>query len=252
MKRFGLNIYNDLDYKIWEVDHDIKRLALADSVLYIYNDANKSVSTIMNVDSFDVTFSLLCTCSKDSTVIYSFDLVPIMTSKLQLIKVVAGAKHFMAFDAFGRVFGVGSNLHGQLGICGMDASDWTLNQTLEGLKVIDVAAGDLHSLFLTESGIVFGCGNNDFGQIGLPLIGFEDIGQNIPKPVFESLDGSTMQIAAGARHSVILVDSKVYGSGWSKYNQLGEMIDQIRGFKRTFLHFTVTKVRADKWETVLD
>jgi alpha-tubulin suppressor-like RCC1 family protein len=167
-------------------------------------------------------------------------------------KVVAGARHFIACDALGRVFGAGSNLHGQLGMNGLNVAEWEVNPTLEGLNVIDIAAGNLFSLFLTDAGIVFACGNNDFGQLGMPMIGFENIGQNIPRPVFESLDGSNMQLAAGSRHSLILVGQTVYGSGWSKYNQLGEKVDQIRGFKHIFDNFSVNKIHAINWETILD
>lgn len=252
--RFGIDIYDQPDPKnieIWEVEQEIKMFMLFDTTLYINTLKTNKQIVFEGVLSFDFGESL-CVSFKDSTVLYSFHLEPIHSSSLVMQKVVAGTKHFIAIDQLGRTFVWGSNLHGQLGITDMNASDWTLNQTLEGLKVVDIAAGDLFSLYLTESGVVYSCGSNVYGQLGKPLDGFEQISQNIPRPVFESPMGSTMQLAAGSRHSVILADNKVYGSGWSKYGQLGEKINQINGFNQIFHNFLVSKVHAKNWETILE
>jgi E3 ubiquitin-protein ligase HERC4 len=33
-------------------------------------------------------------------------------------------------------------------------------------KVVDIACGSQHTVFLTDEGMVYTCGNNDFGQLG--------------------------------------------------------------------------------------
>ena len=70
-------------------------------------------------------------------------------------------------DKEGRLFGFGLNTTGQLGIGHTDnMSRPTLVYELKGHKIVSVAAGEFHTVILTEAGQVWTTGVNDDGQAG--------------------------------------------------------------------------------------
>lgn len=65
-------------------------------------------------------------------------------------------------------FGWGLNKHGQLGINNYEESPYPVEiKKLRKKDIVDVAAGTNFSVFLTAEGELFGCGQNDDGQLGL-------------------------------------------------------------------------------------
>lgn len=67
------------------------------------------------------------------------------------------------------MFSWGLNSHGQLGL-GKEVSlqpTAVLVLALSGVPVTQIAAGAAHTLFLTLSGLVYCCGANKEGQLGL-------------------------------------------------------------------------------------
>ena len=70
-----------------------------------------------------------------------------------------------------RLFVWGKASSGQLGL-GSNEEDLIEFPTeaphYEGFtsKIQDVACGNAHTAFLTNDGVVYTCGNNDFGQLG--------------------------------------------------------------------------------------
>lgn len=82
-------------------------------------------------------------------------------------EVSCGAQHTLVVDVAGKVFGCGSNEHGQLGNGTKSAAETALVPATGLLeKVGQVAAGHAHSLILTESGKVLATGFNHKGQLG--------------------------------------------------------------------------------------
>ncbi|KAF8631540.1 hypothetical protein AX15_002296 [Amanita polypyramis BW_CC] len=93
------------------------------------------------------------------------------------VGVGAGAFHSFAIDESGTVWGWGLNSMGQLGT-GHTSSDDNVVQLpkkvkrlskeeLDGDVVVQIAAGDHHTLFRTERGKVYACGRAESGQLGL-------------------------------------------------------------------------------------
>uniref|UniRef100_A0A0G4HPQ8 Uncharacterized protein n=1 Tax=Chromera velia CCMP2878 TaxID=1169474 RepID=A0A0G4HPQ8_9ALVE len=137
-----------------------------------------------------------------------------------------GGAHTVVACKSGRVFSWGSNPYGQLGngrsvFGGYETSPVEVVAAWGEEKVVAVAAGDRHSLVLTSSGKVFAFGENGdlgFGQLGL---GSEEESFSTPQWV-ERLPGRASQIAAGRKHSfVLLEDKRVFSFGQNKYGQLG-------------------------------
>uniref|UniRef100_A0A3P8TEP7 Uncharacterized protein n=1 Tax=Amphiprion percula TaxID=161767 RepID=A0A3P8TEP7_AMPPE len=82
-----------------------------------------------------------------------------------------GQDHSLALCASGHVFSWGAGEDGQLGLGHGKAV--TLQYTpvlvcaLSGVAVTQISAGATHTLFLTLSGLVYCCGANKSGQLGL-------------------------------------------------------------------------------------
>lgn len=133
--------------------------------------------------------------------------------------VAAGGSHSLFLSTDGKAMSAGFNEFGQLGDGTTHDRDRPINLNgLDGAHVQGLAAGTLHSLFLTKSGEVFAAGNNENGQLGSG-----DSSKTNPLPVRVLLDGEVERVAAGAYHSLFLMkDGTVYASGRNKAGQLGD------------------------------
>ena len=77
-----------------------------------------------------------------------------------------------------------------------------LNGEKESPKWISIAGGRDHSLAISEDKTVFGCGNNQFGQLGLP-----GLSQCLWFSKIHTLEnGRFNQVFAGGDHSFALLD----------------------------------------------
>ena len=134
--------------------------------------------------------------------------------------IAAGGAHSLFLTEGGAVLSCGYGWEGQLGHGDKE------NQlapkvvaALEGRRIVQVAAGDIHSLFLTEGGAVLSCGFGWDGRLGH---GDKET-QLVPKLV-AALDGRcVVQVAAGSScHSLFLAEGGTVlscGDGWC--GQLG-------------------------------
>ncbi len=107
-------------------------------------------------------------------------------------------------------------------------------ETLADHRVVQAAAGDEHSLFVTEAGQLWGCGRGDVGQLTVGL-GSDDV--TIDEPVLmTALRGkSVIQAAAGAEHTVVLTSTgEVLAFGAGDCGQLGRMIEEYKSADDAF------------------
>jgi alpha-tubulin suppressor-like RCC1 family protein len=133
------------------------------------------------------------------------------------------------------------NLHssGQLGHGGYNDEVAPRELKFEGFvddPVISVACGDRHTVFVTEKGKVYVCGQNFNGQVCVLIYLIMKLGlghkSNMDKPTLsELMDRRRIRKAVcGSRHT-ILISSKgeLYTSGWGTFGQLGhgDNIDQL-------------------------
>ena len=87
----------------------------------------------------------------------------------RFVALAVGSAHTLLLSAQRRVFAFGENSVGQLGVGDKhDRSTPTEVAMLTGRKVFTLAAGDRHSVAITEKGVVYVWGNGDSGQLGLP------------------------------------------------------------------------------------
>eukprot|EP00877_Chromochloris_zofingiensis_P002431 jgi/Chrzof1/12189/Cz06g24150.t1 len=140
------------------------------------------------------------------------------------IQAVAAAEHHtLALSSSGEVWSSGTNAAGQLGLgkaFGTRNSEFRLVRALQGRRVVQLAAGNEHSLALTDTGQVYAWGYKGYGALGW---GHAHKGVvSLPAPV-EGLTGLKIKsIAAGAFHSgCVDADGNVYVWGHGAYGQLG-------------------------------
>jgi alpha-tubulin suppressor-like RCC1 family protein len=121
-------------------------------------------------------------------------------------KLFAGNVNSFFITTNGEVYATGENKKGQLGIQTLVSQYIPVLIPFfksNNIKIEKISAGWFHTLFLSSSGDVYKCGDDNPNPIKLPLQYCKDIG-------------------AGQGHSVFLMaDGMVYTSGWNWYGQLG-------------------------------
>jgi len=112
----------------------------------------------------------------------------------------------------GRLYAFGWNYDGQLG----DGSFLNRSKPVRVLEgVLEVAAGNLHSLALLEGGLVLAFGNGERGQLGDGT--FATKGKPVELPL------KARGVAAGYSHTLVLgLDGRVYTAGSNEEGQLGD------------------------------
>lgn len=130
-------------------------------------------------------------------------------------EVSCGEDHAVFITQEGEVYSLGSNAEGRLGV-----GSRTLKQsnsplrvdTLAGCKAMTLSCGWTHTAVLTDSGEMYTWGSGETGALGL---GATD-NQWLPVLVKLPKDLAPMSVACGARHSVILGNSRSSGrETWS-------------------------------------
>ncbi len=156
----------------------------------------------------------------------------------KVVAISAGYAHSLFVTESGKIYGFGDNGYGQLGdgsrtdrrkpVLVRNGSDFINDGKI---KVISVATGRYHSLFLTENGKVY-----SFGYNGNFVLGDNTTtGRTSPVSVKSSADGrfinngdgtpknKVIDISAGWGHSLILTEEKViYSFGWGADGRLGD------------------------------
>jgi alpha-tubulin suppressor-like RCC1 family protein len=144
-------------------------------------------------------------------------------------QIAAGEDHSLAVTSTGQLYAFGYNQYGQLGIT---TNSGTGNEnptpTLVSLPgasgpVIQIAAGNWHSLALTSTGQLYTFGRNASGELGRATN--SGTGNANPTPALVSLPGASgpvTQIAGGGAHSLAVTSTgQLYAFGYNQYGQLG-------------------------------
>ncbi|GMT27543.1 hypothetical protein PFISCL1PPCAC_18840, partial [Pristionchus fissidentatus] len=139
---------------------------------------------------------------------------------MPIASVHAGGRHWAALTSSGTVVVWGKNDMGQLGTGDtMFRAKPVVLASLSEMKVVDIALGDSHSLFLTQDGRVFACGGDNFGQIGM---GNRTEINSTPKVILELMGSHVTRIAAGRIHSMVTVGGRIFSFGLNSNGQLGQ------------------------------
>jgi len=167
--------------------------------------------------------------------------------RITITKISCGFAYSLFLTSEGHVYSCGFNEYGQLGFDSgdMDADNsyddgrgW-MNQykpyhtrpflietyynsdlqqiTYTNIKITKISTGHYHTLFLTSEGLVYSCGNNQYGKLGL-----DSLDASIKTPRLISGLSNVREIACGYVHSLFLTsEGRVYSCGKNDLGQLG-------------------------------
>ena len=94
---------------------------------------------------------------------------------------------------------------------------------LKGKKIVDISAGDGHTVALDEEGKVYTWGKNNFGQLGDGTATNSSLPICISDKENELKGKRIVDISAGYRHTVAIdEEGKAYTWGYNEYGQLGD------------------------------
>ncbi|XP_051993155.1 probable E3 ubiquitin-protein ligase HERC3 [Xyrauchen texanus] len=138
----------------------------------------------------------------------------------QVIQIACGDQHSMALTDDAQLFVWGENSHGQLGLKEGRSGSLTAQhvQSLSGIPLVQISAGGDHSFALSISGVVFGWGKNNAGQLGLG----DTTDRYVPTDVSSLTWKKTVFISCGGEHTATLSKGgTVFTFGSGRFGQLG-------------------------------
>lgn len=140
-----------------------------------------------------------------------FTRVP-MSKRHKVVSVAAAENHSLIVTSNGQVHAFGSNRFGQLGVVGVDRCFSPKRvDDLRMVHVTHVAAGDKHSMALTNQGQVYTWGDNQAGQLGTRQSSLTGKVQLVESLWNASPQKVVMDIAAAEHSSLVLTKPSAMG-----------------------------------------
>lgn len=134
----------------------------------------------------------------------------------EIVQITLGGYHSLVWTRNG-LFAFGDNQYGQLGLSHNISQNSPQKISLfDNQEILSIAVGYRHSFVLTKHAL-YGFGNNEYGQLGLPT----NIDRNTPQKIHFFDDHEVLQISLGYNHSLVLTKSGLYAFGLNKFGQLG-------------------------------
>uniref|UniRef100_M4B473 BTB domain-containing protein n=1 Tax=Hyaloperonospora arabidopsidis (strain Emoy2) TaxID=559515 RepID=M4B473_HYAAE len=123
-----------------------------------------------------------------------------------------------SFAANGQLYTVGFNVNGQLGIgSAKNVEEPTLVDELVSKRVVEAACSYFHTTVVTDSGELYACGCNEYGQLGSS----DSDGQLVPRPVGYFSRHPVLAVACGQHFTVASLKGGVVAFGKNDHGQLG-------------------------------
>jgi alpha-tubulin suppressor-like RCC1 family protein len=140
----------------------------------------------------------------------------------------SSSMHEFSLLVDGKVMAMGRNDHGQLGTGDLDTKPLPVPITLPSSSaVVKIATGRSHTLVLFENGEVWGCGANNFGQLGLG--NGKAVAKDVlkfTKVVFPGEEQQIRDITSGHDFSLACTrQGRLYAFGHPEYGVLGQGSD---------------------------
>ncbi len=144
---------------------------------------------------------------------------PTVLQTARLERIAVGSDYILALTETRAVLSFGKGGHGHLGHGDkFDQLEPKVIEALRDVRVVAIAAGDSHSMVLTDEGKVLSFGKGLIGELGHG----DQEDQLVPKVIEALGDRRVAAIAAGRFHSMVLTDKgAVLSFGKGKFGRLG-------------------------------
>lgn len=146
-------------------------------------------------------------------------------SRREKSQAIAGPGHSIAVTSNGVVYSFGSNSSGQLGH-GTTEEEWRPRpiRAMQGIRIIQVAAGAGRTMLITDSGRVYAFGKDSFGEAEYGAQGSKLV--TTPQLVESLKDIFVVQAAIGNFFTAILSrEGRVYTFSWGNESKLGHQTE---------------------------
>ncbi|CAE7828881.1 UVR8, partial [Symbiodinium necroappetens] len=145
------------------------------------------------------------------------DPVKVSVKGQKIVAVAAGEKQTAAITDSGELYTWGHNGAGQLGVGDTKDRHAPVKVSVNGQKIVAVAAGKKHTAAITDSGELWTWGHNGVFQLGIGDT------TNRHAPVKVSVNGQKIAaVAAGDYHTAAITDSgELWTWGYNVFGQLG-------------------------------
>ncbi|KAL9643297.1 hypothetical protein ABK040_014752 [Willaertia magna] len=141
----------------------------------------------------------------------------------KIVKVTCGDTHILLLTESGKIFGLGDNYYGQLGLNEYsnygDIKFKTSQTNHISSKIVKVYATYNTSLALTENGELYGCGSTDYAASGLLKV------NNVVKHMFKKIPIQEKIVKVYNGYFFVAaktIDSKFYVFGYNNFCQFGQ------------------------------
>eukprot|EP00441_Pelagodinium_beii_P032700 CAMPEP_0197627804 /NCGR_PEP_ID=MMETSP1338-20131121/6316_1 /TAXON_ID=43686 ORGANISM="Pelagodinium beii, Strain RCC1491" /NCGR_SAMPLE_ID=MMETSP1338 /ASSEMBLY_ACC=CAM_ASM_000754 /LENGTH=430 /DNA_ID=CAMNT_0043198627 /DNA_START=132 /DNA_END=1425 /DNA_ORIENTATION=+ len=144
-----------------------------------------------------------------------------------VVQVYAGGMHTLFVHSDGTVSGAGANEYCELAMGNNEIDAYWVPVKIPGLEnVRSVVAGPYYSsFFLLENGSVLAAGYNNYGQLGIGDISYND---DVCNATIVNLTETITAVRAGTSFGLFLTESgDVYGSGYNDDGELGLGLEAV-------------------------
>ncbi|KAG0492811.1 hypothetical protein HPP92_006209 [Vanilla planifolia] len=166
-------------------------------------------------------------CGGSWKLVLRFLLVGEACSRREKSQAIAGPSHSIAVTSSGAVYSFGANTSGQLGH-GTQEDEWRprLIKSLQGIRIIQAAAGAGRTMLISDAGRVYAFGKDTFGEAEYGGNGSKFITR--PQLVESLKEIYVVQATIGHFFSAVLSrEGKVYTISWGVDETLGHQTDPI-------------------------
>ncbi|KAL9647319.1 hypothetical protein ABK040_011686 [Willaertia magna] len=174
-----------------------------------------------------------------------------------IIQIESGLGHAMILTNFGNMFGIGWNGCGQLALGDLQNRRTFCKTKLPNInsKVVKIACGSDHTVFLTKEGEIYVCGGNNQGQLGINDT--DKMRVELPvKVYFQKKMEPIKQIYCGLWFTIFLTSkNRIYVCGDNRYGQLG--FEKLRSSYKPIVlsalsqQYNISKISCGAFHTIV-
>ena len=144
-------------------------------------------------------------------------------NNIEIVEIATGQGNVFALDKNGKMYCLGSNAFGCLGLGNYDAvtvfTDAFDTTYIGNNKIKSVSMGSIHTFIIDETNVCYSVGQNGYGQLGQ--------GNNTNLNIFTPINTSNLlsdvkYVSCGEHYNLLLdINGNVYSCGKNNYGQLG-------------------------------